>query len=234
METRHQRPAEGSSLPLVSLLVLVVVVLGLLYIGYSYFAEDDALSMTPQRSRQEQAVATPAPAEPAVATPTPVTPEPIAGDDEPGPAIDPADANTPTYTRSTPEGTLAAAAAKAEAARKDAAAKNTSASVARVSTPAGGTTASHTIGKGQTIYSVSTRYGIPVKKLETANPGLNEKNFNSGKTIRVPVRAVHTVGKGDILRVVAQKYGTTVEALMKANGKTKNFTQRGEKLVIPY
>ena len=231
METRNQRPAEGSSLPLVSLLVLVVVVLGLLYIGYSYFAEDDALTMTPQRSRQEQVVSAVEPTQPVVTAPV-VTPEPIAGDDEPAgeaTGATPPATTGPTYSRSRETG-VPGTTTRTEAAKTE----SKPAETARVSTPAGGTTAGHTIGKGQTIYSVSTRYGIPVKRLEAANPGLTEKNFNSGKTIRVPVRAVHTVGKGDILRVVAQKYGTSVEALMKANGKTKNYTQRGEKLVIPY
>jgi LysM repeat protein len=42
------------------------------------------------------------------------------------------------------------------------------------------------------------------------------------------------VGPGDILRVVADKYGVTVEQIMAANKKTKNFAERGEKLIIPF
>jgi LysM repeat protein len=52
--------------------------------------------------------------------------------------------------------------------------------------------------------------------------------------ITVPVQAIHTVGPGDILRVVAKKYDVSLQALMKANGRTKNFAERGEKLVIPF
>jgi LysM repeat protein len=42
------------------------------------------------------------------------------------------------------------------------------------------------------------------------------------------------VGPGDVLRVVASKYGISKDALMKANGKTKDFAERGEKLTIPF
>jgi LysM repeat protein len=48
------------------------------------------------------------------------------------------------------------------------------------------------------------------------------------------VQAIHIVGPGDILRVVAEKYDVSLQALMKANGRTKNSAQRGEKLVIPF
>ena len=46
-------------------------------------------------------------------------------------------------------------------------------------------------------------------------------------------RGTHTVGPGDVLRVVAQKYGISVQQLMDANGKTRNYAERGEKLIIP-
>ena len=52
--------------------------------------------------------------------------------------------------------------------------------------------------------------------------------------LKVQVKAVHTVGPGDVLRVVASKYGVTKEALMKANGKSRDFSERGEKLIIPF
>jgi LysM repeat protein len=48
------------------------------------------------------------------------------------------------------------------------------------------------------------------------------------------VQAVHTVGPGDVLRVVASKYNVSKEAIMKANAKTRDFSERGEKLIIPF
>jgi len=67
------------------------------------------------------------------------------------------------------------------------------------------------------------------------NPNVSEEDVKAGVTkLNVKVRTVHTVGPGDLLRVVAEKYGISKEALMKANGKTKDYAQRGEKLIIPF
>ncbi|MNL84860.1 hypothetical protein D3C87_2129670 [compost metagenome] len=67
--------------------------------------------------------------------------------------------------------------------------------------------------------------------------GLNSSvsDVKGGVTkLKIQVKAVHTVGPGDVLRVVAGKYGVTKEALMKANGRTRDFSERGEKLIIPF
>ncbi len=96
------------------------------------------------------------------------------------------------------------------------------------------TTYSHKVASGETFFAIATRYNLKVEQLQAVNPTVDPANIKVGVTnITVPVKAVHTVGPGDILRVVAKKYDITVQELMKANGKTKNFAQRGEKLVIP-
>lgn len=102
------------------------------------------------------------------------------------------------------------------------------------STSIGSAIHTHKVSSGETFYSIARRYNLSVNTLENANPSINPSSIKVGVTqIKVPVKAIHTVGPGDILRVVAQKYDITVKALMKANGKTRNFAQRGEKLVIP-
>lgn len=93
----------------------------------------------------------------------------------------------------------------------------------------------HIVQANETLFSIATRYNISMETMKKLNPTVDPNSIKVGITsLSVPVQAIHTVGPGDILRVVASKYGITVEQLMKANGKSKNFAERGEKLVIPH
>ncbi len=225
MEERNQRPKEGSSLPAITLGVLVIVVVALLYIGYAYFMDEDAVTLTPQR------VETSAMAESSsdnlasdVPTPQPVEPE----------AID-----------ATPSGVVTSSSSESASASKDPSKKpepkkekptddKTAKKEETKSVSSRGGNISHKVAGGQTFYSVATKYGLSESQLKAANPGVEPGKVQAGKNLKVPVYATHTVGKGDILRVVAEKYGVSVDALMKANGKTKNYVEKGEKLIIPY
>lgn len=92
----------------------------------------------------------------------------------------------------------------------------------------------HTVETGETFYGIANRYNVSGNTLKSSNPGVEPGGIKVGVTrLKIPVQGIHTVGPGDVLRVVAKKYNITVDQLMKANGKTKNFAQRGEKLVIP-
>jgi LysM repeat protein len=98
-----------------------------------------------------------------------------------------------------------------------------------------GETANYTVKAGETFFAIANKFNTSTDNLQGLNPDVNPSSIKEGITkLKVPVQAVHTVGPGDILRVVANKYGITVEALMAANGKKKNFAERGEKLLIPH
>lgn len=89
------------------------------------------------------------------------------------------------------------------------------------------------VKSGESFSAIASRYNLKTETLK----GLNSStpDLKSGVTkLKIQVKAIHTVGPGDVLRVVASKYGVTKEAIMKANGKSKDFTERGEKLVIPF
>ncbi|NBA87635.1 LysM peptidoglycan-binding domain-containing protein [Emticicia sp. CRIBPO] len=93
---------------------------------------------------------------------------------------------------------------------------------------------SHLVESGETFNGIANRYNVSVNTLKSNNSGVEPSGIKVGVTkLRVPVQTIHTVGPGDVLRVVAKKYDISLDLLMKANGKTKNFAQRGEKLVIP-
>lgn len=101
-------------------------------------------------------------------------------------------------------------------------------------TTVSGETTKHTVKEGETFYGIANKFNVNSNTLKKSNPGVDPNGLKVGVTkLTVPIQAIHTVGPGDILKVVAKKYDITVEMLMAANGKTKNFAERGEKLIIP-
>jgi LysM repeat protein len=97
-----------------------------------------------------------------------------------------------------------------------------------------GETISHTVQSGETFYGIANRYHLSKSALQAINPGVAPDGIKVGVTkLNVKIQTIHTVGAGDVLRVVAQKYGISKQALMDANKKTKDMSERGEKLIIP-
>jgi LysM repeat protein len=97
-----------------------------------------------------------------------------------------------------------------------------------------GQTTTVTVKDGQTFLGIANKFNMSFSALKNANKDVNPDALVVGKTkITIPIKAVHTVGPGDILRVVGEKYNVSVDEIMAANGKTKNFAARGEKLIIP-
>ena len=93
---------------------------------------------------------------------------------------------------------------------------------------------SHTVKDGETFYGIANKFNLRANTLKKLNPSVDPNGIKVGVTkLIVPIQGYHVVGPGDILKVVAKKYDITVEGLMAANGKTKNFAGRGEKLIIP-
>jgi LysM repeat protein len=93
---------------------------------------------------------------------------------------------------------------------------------------------SHTVKDGETFYGIANKFNVSANTLKKLNPGVEANGIKVGITkLIVPIQGYHIVGPGDILKVVAKKYDISVEAIMNANGKTKNFAERGEKLIIP-
>ncbi|MCP9765031.1 LysM peptidoglycan-binding domain-containing protein [Lacihabitans soyangensis] len=93
---------------------------------------------------------------------------------------------------------------------------------------------SHTVKDGETFYGIANKFNVSANTLKKLNPSVEPSGIKVGVTkLVIPIQGYHVVGPGDILKVVAKKYDITVEGLMAANGKTKNFAERGEKLIIP-
>ena len=229
-ENRNRRPEESSKLPYLSLAVLVLMIAGLLYVGYEYIADDaadvDQLLNTPLDTTGRELQ--PIPDENGQLKPSDNT----AASENDNVASDDNSATLPAE-----EETIAAKPPKPE----DEEEKKSEVKEPEKPKPAaidpGGIEITHTVQAGETFYGIANRYNLKSNTLKGLNPNIQDesKDVKSGVTrIKIRVQAVHTVGPGDILRVVAEKYGVTVEQIMAANKKTKNFAERGEKLVIPF
>lgn len=230
-EERNRRPEEkGSKMPYIALGVLVLMIGALLYAGYEYIADDAAeigeLSGTPldTAGRDLQPVLN----EATLPQPESVDSSQIDGNTTSIPEIN-TDKNEDLAEDLNPK--------KAETKPvKTEKPQETKSEVATVPADLGGEEFTYTIKAGETFYGLANRYNLKKSTLKALNPNIKDetKDIKSDVTkIKIRVRAVHTVGPGDILRVVAEKYGITVEQLMAANGKKKNFAERGEKLIIP-
>lgn len=105
--------------------------------------------------------------------------------------------------------------------------------VPEVATPSGKSHAV-TVEKGETFSAVARKFGLKIDQLKALNPGVNPDGIKSGSTkLNVKIQGIHTVGPGDIMRKVAEKYGVSKQAIMDANHKKDDITLRGEVLIIP-
>jgi LysM repeat protein len=230
-ENRNRRPEESSKLPYLSLAVLVAMIAGLLYVGYEYIADDvanvDQLLNTPLDTTGRELQ--PIPSENGQLSQLENTSSSqdtnnIASDD-----------NTATVNNDEVVATKPPKPDEEEDAKKPD--EQEPEKLKPSSVDPGGIEITHTVQSGETFYGIANRYNLRTNTLKGLNPSIqNEsKDVKSGVTrIKIRVQAVHTVGPGDVLRVVAEKYGITVEQVMAANKKTKNFAERGEKLIIPF
>ena len=116
----------------------------------------------------------------------------------------------------------------------------------------------YTVKAGDTLYSISQAYGIPVAHLMQVNRILNPYNLKAGQQLCIPVKnpadpqvparpdtpilptpvicdgMKHTIVKGDTLYMIAKKYGVTLDALMKANPSMDPYNLRvGDIICVP-
>ncbi|MBO0935407.1 LysM peptidoglycan-binding domain-containing protein [Fibrella sp. HMF5335] len=235
--TKNTPQAGNTSLPILTLLVLIGLIAALLYIGYDSLSDDTGnakeLTNVPLDTTDQAAMGqTDNPEN--VMPDTSSLPVPVDLSQAPAPEDDdvadkPAD-KAPADDVATDEGDKPAK--KPEAEKPAETVKKPEKKPESVNV--GGTTSTYTVGDGETFYGIASRMNMKLSTLKALNPNVSENDVKSGVTkLRVKIKTVHTVGAGDVLRVVAQKYGVSKEAIMKANHKTKDLAVRGEKLIIP-
>lgn len=96
---------------------------------------------------------------------------------------------------------------------------------------------SHTVSKGETLYSIATKYGVSVNDIKQKN-NLTSNTLNIGQVLLLPGTTEentinsYTVKKGDTLYGIANKYNLTTDELKKLNNLTSNTLSIGQTLKV--
>ncbi len=91
-----------------------------------------------------------------------------------------------------------------------------------------------TVRKGDTLYAISRRTGVPVRSLITANRLRAPYALAVGQRLQVPSARVHVVKRGETGYSISRRYGVTVSSLMRVNSIRKPYTLSvGQKLKLP-
>jgi len=96
----------------------------------------------------------------------------------------------------------------------------------------------HRVQKKETLYKISREYGITIKELYDANPGLTD-NIKIGQVIKVPKKKISTnyiifeASEKLKLKKVAKLYGIPVSTIRNLNPRIEKYIYRGQDVKIP-
>ena len=97
----------------------------------------------------------------------------------------------------------------------------------------GETPSTVSVRKGDTLYSISRRYNVPLKNLIEANNLRPPYNLNVGQNLRLPAAQYHIVKKGDTLYSIAREHNVDVASLTRKNNLEAPYTLYvGQKLAL--
>lgn len=98
----------------------------------------------------------------------------------------------------------------------------------------------HTVGEGETLYSISRMYGLTVDELISLN-SLSSQQIKPGQKLKVTKTATsgsgsksveHKVVSGETLYSISRKYGVSVDSIKKSNNLSSDGLQAGQILII--
>lgn len=91
-----------------------------------------------------------------------------------------------------------------------------------------------TVRKGDTLYSISRNYNIPIKDLINANRLSAPYTLYVGQKLRLPSKKYHTVQRGESLYSISRMYNVDITTLSKVNRlQTPYSLSVGQKLLLP-
>lgn len=97
----------------------------------------------------------------------------------------------------------------------------------------------HVVIRGENLYGIAARYGVPVSELLGANNLFSAGPVRPGTRLVVPAPlgqtgTVHNVRRGEVLGLIAAQYGVKIADIMLANGlQDANQIFTGQRLLIP-
>jgi len=104
---------------------------------------------------------------------------------------------------------------------------------------------SHTLQQGETLYSLSRKYGVPVSDIMRANSISSPENLSVGSKLIIPgtnspnlndisSSSLYIVQKGDTFYRIARNHGVSVDELFNLNHFSKGKVLKpGDELVVP-
>lgn len=101
----------------------------------------------------------------------------------------------------------------------------------QIPVPASGT---HEVVRGNTVYSISRLYGVPVRAIIEANRLTPPYLLKVGNRLRISAPRIHRVAKGETVYSISRRYGVPMNELTRTNGIRSPYTiSVGQELTIP-
>ena len=98
----------------------------------------------------------------------------------------------------------------------------------------GGSADTITVQKGDTLYSLSRTYNIPIRDIIETNHLNPPYTLYVGRVLQLPVARYHTVAHGDTLYNISRRYNVDITTLSKLNNLREPYTLSvGQKLALP-
>ena len=96
-----------------------------------------------------------------------------------------------------------------------------------------GTPETVTVERGDTLYSISKRYSVPLRDLIDTNSLRPPYTLKVGQVLRLPANSYHIVAKGDTLYSISRRYGVDIQSLKKINDLQAPYTLMiGQRLAL--
>ena len=90
------------------------------------------------------------------------------------------------------------------------------------------------VQRGDTLYSISRRYEVPLREVIELNHLRPPYNLSVGQVLRLPASKYHVVEKGDTLYSIARRYNVDITSLSRNNRIAAPYTLSvGQRLVLP-
>jgi len=93
-------------------------------------------------------------------------------------------------------------------------------------------TIKYTVKPGDSIYTISRRFGISTRELLRAN-NLSSPNIFPGQILEIPI-TYYTVKSGDSLYSISQRLNVPIESLIELNNSESTNLSIGQRLEIPF
>ena len=98
----------------------------------------------------------------------------------------------------------------------------------------------HTVGKGQSLYSIAHMYNVSIDDIVRLNPG-SDAQIRAGQALKIPqdtaqnaAQRFHTIQAGETLYQLTVKYNVSAQAICNANpGLSASNFRIGQVVVIP-